>query len=120
MRIVAASIAGTRLSLAPEVRPVTYVSGLDTSSHGRSRSRTTFSKRSSIAHRIWERAASACIPDGAMRARGVHAHGLLMKIHVAGFESDSARGTFTMPSALVPRYFPLGMSAIRSTLLGRP
>lgn len=51
------------------------------------------------AHKRWEHAASSAF-RAARRVMAEPAHtrnGLLMKIHVAGFDLDTAKGTFTMP-----------------------
>ncbi|MEY9465832.1 gas vesicle protein [Bradyrhizobium ottawaense] len=51
------------------------------------------------AHRQWERACSRAFRAArrVMAEPALTGNGLLMKIHVAGFELDTAKGTFTMP-----------------------
>ncbi|MFB6449070.1 hypothetical protein [Bradyrhizobium tunisiense] len=51
------------------------------------------------AHRRWERACSGAFRAArrVMSEPALTGNGLLMKLHVAGFELDTAKGTFTMP-----------------------
>lgn len=51
------------------------------------------------AHKKWERAGNAAFRAGrrVLAEPALTGDGLLMKIHVAGFEFDAQAGTFTMP-----------------------
>ena len=62
----------------------------------------------------WARAADAAFRAArrVLAEPALTGDGLLMKIHVAGFEFDAARGTFTMPyeGASTPQWSPSGLS----------